>query len=61
MKPGGDKKKKKKDAGECGWGQGHGKARQTLLTSRFHLGQALTLVQPPSLKVSQPHSSHSIF
>ena len=35
--------------------------RQTLLTSHFHVGQALTPGQPPSLKVSRLRSSHSIF
>ena len=41
--------------------QGRTRKRQTLLTSHFHVGQALTPGQPPSLKVSLLRSSHSIF
>ena len=40
--------------------QGRAHKGQTLLTSRFHVGQALTPMQPPSLKVSHPRSPHSI-
>jgi hypothetical protein len=49
------KQEKKKTLGSVAGGkftkrQGWVHKRQTLLTSRFHLGQALTPVQPPSLK-----------